>query len=359
MRGRCRRSLTGSDVKTRVPSPARWTSSDGRTLYALSIEAFPGFFANVYLVDLDGALLLIDTGSGMDSSNEDLERGLESLHTEFGVRVRWSDVDAVLVTHGHMDHFGGVAYVRERTDAPVGVHTLERRVLSHYEERVVLASQQVGVFLERCGLSEAARQRLLTMYSAPKTRYQSMPVDFVVDESEDLVLPLASGSQRSSIEVLHVPGHAPGLVCLRIDDILLTADHVLSRITPHQAPESITAHMGLSHYFDSLRKTEALDGIRIGLGGHEAPIEDVSARCRAIRQSHEQRLEEVFKACRRPRTLAEVSRAIFGELHGYNVLLGLEEAGAHVEHLHRQGALVAANVQELEQGNPVARYLAV
>ena len=344
-------------MKTRVASPARWTTSGGRTIYALSLEAFPGFFANVYLIDLDGALVLVDTGSGMDSSNSDLEKGLEDLHEEFGLRLRWSDIDVVLITHGHMDHFGGIAYVRERVDAPVGVHALDQRVLSHYEERVVMASQQILVFLERCGLSERPRGRLLNMYSAPKARYGRMPVDFMLTETDDLVLPTATGSAPSSIQVFHVPGHAPGLVCLRVDDILLTADHVLSRITPHQAPESITAHMGLAHYFESLRKIELLEGIRIGLGGHEAPIENVSARCREIQSSHDERLDQVLAACDEPRTMGEISRAIFGSLHGYNVLLGLEEAAAHVEHLHQLGALVAANIEELEQGHSVARYL--
>ena len=346
-------------MKTRVPSPARHTTAGGRTIYSLSLEAFPGFYANVYLIDLDGAVILVDTGSGMESSNGDLERGLESLRTEFGVRLSWRDLDAILISHGHMDHFGGLSHLRERTRAPVGVHALDQRVLSHYEERVVVASQQVAVFLERCGLSATARDRLLRMYSAPKARYGRMPVDFILEQTDDLVLPLESGPQASSIEVLHVPGHAPGLICLRIDDVLLTADHVLSRITPHQAPESITAHMGLSHYFESLRKTESLEGIRIGLGGHEAPIDDVPARSRAIRSSHDERLEQVLAACDEPRTMGEISRAIFGDLRGYNVLLGLEEAGAHVEHLHQLGALVAANVEDLEQGDPVARYLSV
>lgn len=343
-------------MKTRVPSPARWQTAGQRQIYSLCLQAFPGFFTNVYLIDLDGALILVDTGSGMDSSNADLERGLESLHSEFGLRLRWSDIDAVLVTHGHMDHFGGLSHVRQRADVAVGVHALDQRVLSHYEERVVMASQQVGVFLQRCGLSPGACERLLRMYTAPKARYGRMPVDFVLEETDDLVLPLPSGAAASSIQVVHVPGHAPGLVCLRIDEILLTADHVLSRITPHQAPESITAHMGLSHYFESLRKTEALDGIRVGLGGHEAPIEDVAGRCRAIRASHAERLEQVLDACDEPRTMGEISRAIFGDLHGYNVLLGLEEAGAHVEHLHQLGSLVAANVGDLEKGDPVARY---
>ncbi len=47
----------------------------------------------------------------------------------------------------------------------------------------------------------------------------------------------------------------------------------------------------------------------------------------------------------------EVSQALFGEVHGYNVLLAVEEAGAHVEYLYQRGLLGIDNLEELES-NP-------
>jgi hypothetical protein len=44
--------------------------------------------------------------------------------------------------------------------------------------------------------------------------------------------------------------------------------------------------------------------------------------------------------------VAEVA-GLFGETHGYNVLLALEEAGAHVEYLYQRGELGIENLQEL------------
>ena len=54
-------------------------------------------------------------------------------------------------------------------------------------------------------------------------------------------------------------------LCLQVDDVLLTADHILSYTTPHQAPESITNNMGLGHYLASLDKIAALDGIETAI----------------------------------------------------------------------------------------------
>jgi hypothetical protein len=38
-------------------------------------------------------------------------------------------------------------------------------------------------------------------------------------------------------------------------------------------------------------------------------------------------------------------------VHGYNVLLALEEAGAHVEYLYQRGLLYIENMDDLENGS--------
>ena len=138
---------------------------------------------------------------------------------------------------------------------------------------------------------------------------------------------------------------------------MLTADHVLSRTTPHQSPESVTLHMGLGHYLESLGRLQRVDGVKLGLGGHEEPMGDVPVRVGEIQAVHEQRLEQILEICTEPKTIADVSRELFGGLKAYNVLLGLEEAGAHVEYLHQRGDLIAANLEELErEEDPVVQY---
>ncbi|HSO27438.1 MAG TPA: hypothetical protein VLS48_05170, partial [Anaerolineales bacterium] len=77
----------------------------------------------------------------------------------------------------------------------------------------------------------------------------------------------------------------------------------------------------------------------------------------AIRTLHMQRLEQVLALLTEPHTIQEVSFGLFGEVHGYNVLLALEEAGAHVEYLYQRGALGIKNFQEFEsRRGPVALW---
>ena len=327
----------------------KFTSSDGRVIYGMPVEAFPRFIANVYIVRDGQHTVLVDTGSPMQQSHESLLRGLATIEDRFGERITLADVDLILITHGHTDHFGGLPFVRSHTDAPVGIHVLDRRILSHYEERVVVTAKQLAVFLERAGISLDARRGLMQMYTMQKGMYRSTAVDVTLEEG---VQPI------DGMDVIHVPGHCPGQVCLRLGDVLLAADHVLSRITPHQAPESITLNMGLGHYFASLDKAAKLDGIRVALGGHEDPIENLPKRVGQIRAAHERRLERVLDLCAEPASVADVSKGLFGAIQGYNVLLALEETGAHVEYLYNTGELVAGNVAELrEQEEPVIEYI--
>ncbi len=293
--------------------------------------------------------ILVDTGSSSPQSIADLGAAFAELRSEHGLKIQPSDLGAIVITHGHIDHFGGLAGLEGQTQAPIGIHVLDRRVISSWAERLVVASRQVGLFFYQAGVEPEKRERYLATYRAAKAFFKNhRPVDFTFDEG-----PILGGE----FEAIHVPGHCPGQVNLKVDDILLTADHVLEKITPHLSPEVITSATGVGHYLASLEKIEKVEGVRLGLGGHMGPIADVAARSVEIRKHLEARLEKVLELCATPRTIVEVSRAIFGKVRSYHVLLAILEAGALVEYLYQHGDLVVANLEELErEANPAILY---
>ncbi len=328
----------------------RQITNKKRRIYSFAVEAFPTLIANIYIIEDGDRLTLVDTGSGMDKSNAGLIAGMQALQDKFSLKWGWADIDAILITHGHIDHFGGLGFLREHCDAPVGIHILDQWVLSNFEERVILAANRLERFLEKAGVKAEERTNLMQVYLWAKDRIASQPIDFNLAEGEPV---------PGDFAAWHTPGHCPGLVCIQVDDILLASDHILARTTPHQAPESITNHMGLDHYLSSLDKIAALDGFRLALGGHEEPISNVQGRIAEIRAFHQERLSKVLDICRQPRTIAGISKALFGKVESYHVLLALEEAGAHVEYLHQRGALTVANISEIEQNRRAApQYLA-
>jgi glyoxylase-like metal-dependent hydrolase (beta-lactamase superfamily II) len=318
-------------------------TSQGGLIYQLPLEVFPGFWAYAYLVFVDGYTVLIDTGSGYGNSNDHLEAGFKAASDRHGREISLDSLSHILITHGHIDHFGGLNYVRPRTKARLGVHELDLRILSNYEERRLIASHDMQRFLIEAGVSASRLEKLLELYNLSKGMFHSIPVDFTYE---------AEGMRLGPFEFLHVPGHCAGHVVIRLHDILFSGDHVLEGISPHQAPERLTLSTGLGHYLQSLEVLRPWAGqVRLTLGGHKKPVRDLPARLDAIRALHNDRLEKVLDYLREAHTIVEVSRYLFGEVHGYNVLLALEEAGAHVEYLYQRGLLGIENLSDLENGS--------
>ncbi|MGC8856722.1 MAG: MBL fold metallo-hydrolase [Anaerolineae bacterium] len=314
-----------------------FTTPHGARIYSMPVEAFPRFWAYVYLVVHEDWRVLIDCGSGNERSNASLEAGL----AQAGISPK--DLTHILITHGHIDHFGGLTYVRERTKASVGVHELDLQTISAHEIRATLMSRRLDNFLIQAGLAEEVRQNLLQMYMFTKSLYHSVPVDFTYQDV---------GMRMGPFEMLHVPGHCPGHVAIRFDDVVFSGDLLLEGVTPHQSPEEITPYMGLAHYLESIDVFQHwTQGSTLILGGHGAPMAETGQRVATLRKHLSERLVQVLDAFAAPHTIAEVAAAIYGELDGYNALLVIEKVGAYVEYLAQRGWL---KIESLN--GPVIRY---
>ncbi len=333
--------------KPNIAGVERYETCAGRQIYRLRVEVFPGFSGNAYLVDDGDQPILVDCGSGQPQANLDLDRRLAEVG-ELGRSIGWSDLRAVVLTHGHIDHFGGLSHLRHHTDAPVLIHALDRRLLTGYQDQLLAASRRIDSFFADAGIDAQRRRRYMELYKSMKGLFTSVEVDELVAEG-----PILGGA----LEAIATPGHCPGHVCLRVDDVLLTGDLVLAAISPNIWPETITPSTGLLHYLESLDRVTALPDIRLGLGGHGGPIDDIAARAQAIRAEHSARLESILELCAEPRTVAELSKMIFGEVRSYHILLAILETGALVEYLELHGELLLTNVAELElPGSPALRY---
>ena len=322
---------------------AEFTTQNGARIYRIPMQAFPGFWAYAYLVFVDDLVVLIDTGSGFGDCNEQLMEGFEKVRAREGLGSLMDALTHILITHGHIDHIGGLPFLIEKTDAKVGIHELDLRNLTNYEERIIVSVRRLREFLVEAGVPAGKLEEIMNVYAVNKALFSSVPVDFTYG---------AIGMQLGRFEFLHVPGHSAGQVVIRLDDYLFCGDHVLNGISPHQWPERLTMNMGLGHYLNSLEKMEiwAGENVTLTLSGHNEPIENLHDRIKQIKGIHAKRLARTLEILSEPHTVAEVSSQLFGEVGGYDILLSVEEAGAHIEYLYQRGLLGISNIEAIEQG---------
>lgn len=145
----------------------------------LPLQPIRSWMGRFYLLVDGPRSVLLDTGFFGER-----RRILRALATH-GLGPR--DLAAILLTHGHLDHAGNLAWLREQSGAPVYAHAAEQ---VHLE----------GTFRYRGwarvgGALESAGRAIL--------RYRPVPIDRPIADGDEL--PFWGG-----LKVVHLPGHTDG-----------------------------------------------------------------------------------------------------------------------------------------------------
>jgi hypothetical protein len=163
---------------------AVFKTSSGAQIHRIPLQAFPKFWAYVYVIRMDGANILIDSGSGTEVSHEDLLKGLRQ------AGLQPSDLTHILLTHAHIDHYGGLSKLKPLTRAKIGCHELDLQTVSQHEARLALIGRRLASFLAETGLAEETRDSLLGIYRLAKSLYRSVTVDLAYESQNMQVGPL-------------------------------------------------------------------------------------------------------------------------------------------------------------------------
>lgn len=133
----------------------------------------------VYLIDGGGELAVIDAGLGYSASQ--LISNIEKLS------FNPASVKYLVATHGHIDHTGGLAYLKEKLQAEVVAHELELPAVE-------------------------GRNVALTAADYYGVKYRPVKVDIVLRGKEET---LNLGGLK--LVMPHTPGHTPGGISPYVD----------------------------------------------------------------------------------------------------------------------------------------------
>ena len=239
----------------------------------------------VYAFDTDRGPYIVDAGWNTDDAFAALGSGLGQAGFDI------ADIQGVLVTHIHPDHYGLAGRVREASGAWVALHPADAALIHDRYEDTTGLLERVGTILRRFG-APAAELESLQNASMPALPFVSTVQPDVLFEDGDR--PDVPGWDLTAI---WTPGHSPGHLCFweAGNRLMLSGDHVLPRITPNIPFHPQADADPLGDFLRSLAKVGAYDAAEV-LPAHEQRFVGLDRRVAELIEHHEARFAEVLAA---------------------------------------------------------------
>jgi glyoxylase-like metal-dependent hydrolase (beta-lactamase superfamily II) len=293
---------------------------------------------NAYLIE-DSPLTLVDSGPNSAKALDELEQALSAL----GHRIE--DIELLVVSHQHMDHFGLASILARRSGAEVA------------------ALAPLGAYLASYGsetdLDDAFAERIMLRHGIPGevvTALRSVSAGFRAwGSAVEVTRPLQDGAELAlrdrTLRVLHRPGHSPSDTVFLDEQrsILLSADHLIAHISsnpllarplgskPGESEPPAPRPQALITYMRSLEATKAMD-LELVLPGHGRPITDHVSLIEQRFRMHHRRAEKILGLiAEQPRSAHEIAQELWGNVAVTQAYLTLSEVLGHVDLLLEDG----------------------
>jgi glyoxylase-like metal-dependent hydrolase (beta-lactamase superfamily II) len=252
---------------------------------------------NVYAVEADNGLVLIDSGWALANARGQLERSLAAIGAGL------PDVRRFLVTHLHRDHYTQAIEIRRLLGTPVALgaeekHSIDKllgddvRPLS--AQLTLLASagaQHVAAGLVRLMSADPFR----TEKAAGPRRGPEFAAALGYEAPDEWILPGQVFDLGTRVlEAVPTPGHTRGHVVFAdaANGLLFAGDHVLPHITPSIGFEEEPPPLPLGDYLQSLNVVRRLPDLRL-LPAHGPVSPSTHARIDELASHHAGRLAAI------------------------------------------------------------------
>jgi len=312
-----------------------WQVADGIHRIPLPLPSDVLKAVNVYVVETDDGLTLVDGGWAIQESRDVLRRSLRLLGAGFG------DIRRFLVTHVHRDHYSMAAQLGEEYGVDVALGAEEKATLDLLNDSDRPRTETpFHASLVSAGAAELAEQWNQVENAVPKQSVWQYPGSWLDGDRS-----ISLGAR--TLDAIHTPGHTAGhyVFAERTVGLLFAGDHVLPTITPSIGFTMPPAPDPLGDFMASLVKVRALPDLRL-LPAHGPVAPSTHARIDELLVHHERRLERTLATLGPgPRTAYEAATRLswtrhersFDELDLFNRGIAAMETKAHLELLVARG----------------------
>ncbi len=291
---------------------------------------------NIYVFEPllpDEPLSLLDTGPKWGASESAVRKGLAALG--YGS----ADLELILISHPHPDHYGLAAALAAESDARVLAHPHGFGTLASAGKSLDETAAFYQDWFSRNGVPAAVQQAISEAQANTHNFAQPVhPAGELVDGDR-----ISLGGE--TWEVLATPGHSGGMICLYqpTTRTLLSADHLIDEISSNPVVEPPPAGATerpkrLLQYIQQLERVAALQPI-IAYSGHGRPIDDVVGLVKKRVAFHQRRADQVLQQLATgPASLFDLAGRLFGNsLPPVHLFLALSEVQGHMDLLEAAG----------------------
>ena len=234
---------------------------------------------------------------------------------------------------------GAARFVQERHGGavPVHCHPADAPKITEGGRRWRDEFPRYGAYLARLGVPPEVLEALAREGEKSFGLARRVPEALPIGEGDVIE------TRHLRLEVLHMPGHTPGLLCLydRARRIFVSDDHLLERVSPNPLIElgpdgEAGGFRPLLAYLGSVARMRALE-IDLVLPGHGPGFADHRAvidRLAGFYERRQARIVELLAAA--PLTPWELSRALFPSARPGDAFLTVSETIANLEVLEEQ-----------------------
>jgi glyoxylase-like metal-dependent hydrolase (beta-lactamase superfamily II) len=288
----------------------------------------------VYVFETDAGPYIVDTGWNTDEAFAALSDGL----TQIGTSV--ADVQGVLITHIHPDHYGLAGRVRENSGAWVGLHPEDAALVKERYDEPDDLLLRVATMLRRMGAPPEELAPLRDAAMPVRGLVSSVQPDRLIEDGDRVEVP------GWDVTAIWTPGHSPGHLCFweAGNKLMLSGDHILPRITPNIPFHPQAAADPLGDYLESLEKLTAYDAREV-LPAHEHRFVGLTGRVHELVGHHERRFAEVLTAIRDGVSSAwDIAARMhwsrpWDRIEGFMKRAAVGEAMSHLRTLEKRGVV--------------------